>query len=319
MKALIIGGSGSLSGFLAQKAMKQYEVWAVTRGQRRLPEGICGIVADRNEERAFRDAVFRQQTQWDVVFDCICMNEYHARQDLEVISRVTKRLVVISTDSVYDPRYKEVLQTEDGIFVEETGAPETCTYAGNKRKMERVFEDYFAACGKRERESRKERGCDHMQVTLFRPGHIYGPGFLTGCFPEQSRQEGLPEQILRGEALRLVAEGIYLTQPIFVGDLADAMLDCVDKPASFQEIFCIGGPDIMENRRYYEIMGELLGTRVVIEEIPLHGYFDSHPEFQGHLCHRAYNLAKLKKAGVKVPAVSFKEGMRAHLESLGYL
>ena len=54
----------------------------------------------------------------------------------------------------------------------------------------------------------------------------------------QRRQEGLQEQILRGEALRLVAEGIYLTQPIFVGDLADAMLDCVDKPASFQEIFC---------------------------------------------------------------------------------
>ena len=39
MKALIIGGSGSLSGFLAQKVMKQYEVWAVTRGQRR-QEGL---------------------------------------------------------------------------------------------------------------------------------------------------------------------------------------------------------------------------------------------------------------------------------------
>ena len=97
----------------------------------------------------------------------------------------------------------------------------------------------------------------------------------------QRRQEGLQEQILRGEALRLVAEGIYLTQPIFVGDLADAMLDCVDKPASFQEIFCICGPDIMENRQYHEIMGELLRTRVVIEEIPLHVYFYSHPEFQG--------------------------------------
>ena len=37
----------------------------------------------------------------------------------------------------------------------------------------------------------------------------------------------------------------------------------------------------MENRQYHEIMGELLRTRVVIEEIPLHVYFDSHPEFQG--------------------------------------
>ncbi len=57
MKALIIGGSGGLSGSLAKKAMKQYEVWALTRGRRRLPEGVHGIVADRNEETAFRDAV----------------------------------------------------------------------------------------------------------------------------------------------------------------------------------------------------------------------------------------------------------------------
>ena len=185
--------------------------------------------------------------------------------------------------------------------------------------MERVFEDYFAECRRRECESDGECAERHMQVTLFRPGHIYGPGFLTGCYPEQSRQESLPGQILRGEPLRLVAEGIYLTQPVFVEDLSDTMLDCVDKAAGFQEIFCIGGPEIMENRRYYEIMGELLGTKVVIEEIPLHGYFDGHPEFHGHLCHRAYDLSKLRNAGIRVPETSFKEGMRIHLKSLGYL
>lgn len=133
MKALIIGGSGGLSGSLAKKAMKQYEVWALTRGRRRLPEGVHGIVADRNEETAFRDAVLGQQTEWDVVFDCICMNEEHARQDLDVIARITKRLIVISTDSVYDPRYKEVPQTERGIFVEETGEPGSCTYSKRQK------------------------------------------------------------------------------------------------------------------------------------------------------------------------------------------
>ncbi len=52
------------------------------------------------------------------------MNERHASQDLQVIAEVTRRLVVISTDSVYDSRYKQAPQTEDGVFVEETGAPE---------------------------------------------------------------------------------------------------------------------------------------------------------------------------------------------------
>ncbi len=175
--------------------------------------------------------------------------------------------------------------------------------------MEQAFETYFE---KQRRVSGRE-GADSLQVTIFRPGHIYGPGFLAGCYPEQSRQAGLPDQILRGEPLKLVAEGIYLTQPIFVDDLADAMLDCVDQRAAFQEIFCIGGPKAMENRRYYEIMGEILGVPVTIEEIPLHGYFDSHPEYQGHLCHRVYDLSKLRNAGVKLPATSFREGMGIQL------
>lgn len=36
-KALIIGGSGGLSGRLATLAQENYEVWALTRGKRILP------------------------------------------------------------------------------------------------------------------------------------------------------------------------------------------------------------------------------------------------------------------------------------------
>lgn len=110
-KALIIGGSGGLSGRLAVMASQQYEVWAVTRGKRPLPQGIHHIAADRDNPTAFASAILGADMTWDVVFDCICMNEFHAKQDLDVLSKVTNRLVVISTDSVYDPAHKRTPQT----------------------------------------------------------------------------------------------------------------------------------------------------------------------------------------------------------------
>lgn len=301
-KALIIGGSGGLSGRLAVLAGKQYDVWTLTRGKRPLPAGVTPITADREDSAGFANAVLGQNLRWDIIFDCICMNELHAEQDLQVLSKVTDRLIVISTDSVYDPTKKRTPQNEQGIFIEEQGAPSACSYAGNKRKMEHVFLNYF------------KESTGPLRITLFRPGHIYGPGFLLGCFPEHSRQENLLQLIRNNEPLRLVGGGIYLTQPIFVDDLANAMLNCVDKEKTYNEIFCIGGPEAVENKRYYEIIGELLGTTVTVTEVLLTGYVEAHPGFAGHLCHRIYDLSKLKEAGVALPSTSLYDGMKKALK-----
>lgn len=307
MKALIIGGSGGLSGTLAAMAKEHYEVWALTRGLRPLKDGIVPLCADRNDKEGFKNAILSAKTRWDVVFDCICMNEDHARQDLDVLSQVTGRLVVISTDSVYDPDRKAAPQSEEGYFVESEGEEKEFSYAFHKRKMEQVFLEHFA------------KGDKAFSVTIFRPGHIYGPGFLIGCYPEHSRQEGLAKLIRSGQPLSLVAGGIYLTQPTFVRDLARVMLECMDKERTFNEIFCIGGPKAVENRVYYEIIGELLGKSVTIKEVPLTDYVKNHPEYSGHLCHRIYDLSKLKAAGVRLPDTELEVGLVEHLKGLGAL
>lgn len=182
--------------------------------------------------------------KWDVIFDCICMDDKHALQDIEVLTKVTNRLVVISTDSVYDPKRKQIPQNEEGYF------------------------------------------------------------------PEHSRQKDLQEHILKGKTLSLVAGGIYLIQPIYVDDLAQVMLDCVKNTKTFNQIFCIGGPDVIENKTYYEILGELLGVPVKIKEIPLEGYVDIYPEFAGHLCHRMCDLSKLQQTGVSLPTTGIREGLK---------
>lgn len=297
MKILILGGSGGLSGTLAGMALEQgNEVWAVTRGIRPLAEGIHRITADRNDPDAFRQALSACRTQWDAVFDCICMTPEHAAQDLEVLPGLTHRLIVVSTDSVYDPRKKRVPQTEEG-----EGYVTDDSYAGKKRKMEEVF--------------LQTEGL-HLHWTIFRPGHIYGPGFELGCFPEHSRQPELLKHIRADRPVALVGGGQYLIHPVFVRDLAKSMLDCVEKEKAFDEIFCIGGPEAVKNRVYYEWIGTLTGHPVQIKEIPEEHYVEKHPEYSGHLCERSYSLEKLKQAGVCLPATALEEGLKQQIEWL---
>ena len=294
MKLLLIGGSGGLSGCLARMAVeKGHEVWAVTRGKRSLPEGVHSLIADRGDEASFARSVEEQGIRWDAAIDCICMNAAHAAQDLEVLPRVTHRLAVVSTDSVYDPLHKEVPQAEETLYYERGN-----DYAGNKRRMEEAF-----------------LGCraPGLDWTIFRPGHIYGPGFELGCFPEHSRQPDLLRHIRADQPVRLVGGGTYLTQPVFVEDLAASLLDCLDKPDTFGEIFCIGGPKAVPNREYYSLIGHITGHPVTFVEIPEEGYREAHPEFSGHLCQRCYRLGKLAGAGVRLPDTSLEEGLKRHI------
>lgn len=299
MKALIIGGSGSLSGELASQLLKNNStVWTLTRGKRPTLEGVHSLICDRDDIMSFKNTIINSHENWDVVFDCICMNREHALADLDVLSSVTNRLVVVSTDSVYDPARKTVPQSEEGFFINEDVPTSECSYGGNKRRMETIFIDYMSSCN------------TPIKITIFRPGHIYGKGLKLGCYPECSRSDSLLSQMLNNEPLPLVGLGTYIIQPIYVKDLARVMIDCVNNDHCYNEIFCIGGPQRIENREYYEILARLLNVKVSFKEVSLQGYALSHPEYSGHLCHRCYDLSKLEKTGIKLPSTTLEIGLK---------
>lgn len=296
MKILIMGGSGKLSGCVARTALARgHEVWTVTRSGNGLPDGVHPILADRNQETDFAGRIAAANTRWDAVLDCICMNAAHAQQVLTVLAQYTPRAVVISTDSVYDPQHKTIPQSEESEYYVTDDS-----YAGNKRKMELEF----------------LHGKGGLNWTLLRTGHIYGPGFEIGCFPEHFRSPELLAHIRADKPLRLAGGGHLLTQPTYVQDLADCMLDCLPNEKTYNEIFCIGEPKAIENRYYYEVIGNIVGHPVTIEELPLEDYIQAHPEHAGSLCERSYTLEKLKKAGVKLPSTSIEDGLRRHIDWL---
>ena len=291
MKLLILGGSGQLSGRVAELALQQgHEVWTLTRGMRPLPEGVHALTADREDDEAVRRAIEGADTRWDACIDCTGRTPESARQCVEIISRYTGRFVVVSTDSVYHPAYKTVPQDESNEHYLTDGG-----YGATKRLMEEVFI------------------ASELNYTIFRPGHIFGAGFQLGCYPEHSRQSDLLAHMRAGKPLRLVGGGEFLIHPIFVDDLALALLDSIDKPGAYRQVFCIGGAEAVTNAEYFRTLGRILGADVTIETIPLAGYLTAHPQYSGHLCHRCYDMAKLREAGIRVPCTSLEDGLRQQI------
>jgi nucleoside-diphosphate-sugar epimerase len=295
-RLLVLGGSGFVSGTLARTAVAAgWKVWVVTRGQRPLPAGVTGLIADRHDGTALQRVVESANTHWDLVVDCIGYEPADARQDSALVRRYGDHLIFISTDFVFDPGRRKFPQSEDSEHYATDG------YGGNKRLCELELLD---------------AGPDGLAWTIIRPCHIYGPGSQLGCLPLHGRDPNLIATLKNGAPLRLVGGGHFLQQPIFAGDLARLILSAPGNPRTHGRIYCAAGPDIIESREYYRIVAEVLGVSLNLEELPVDKHLEAHPNDAPFLCHRIYDLSSLRADGVTVPGTSVRDGLREHVKSL---
>ena len=58
MKALIIGGTGTISSAVVRRLVeKNWEVFVLNRGSRPLPDGVTSIIADMNDENLVAEKI----------------------------------------------------------------------------------------------------------------------------------------------------------------------------------------------------------------------------------------------------------------------
>ncbi len=293
LRILIIGGSGFVSGTLARMAVDRgHQVTVVTRGQRPVPCGVKVVTVNRNDRVEFTRQI-SSLPEWDLVVDCIGYTAEDARQDVEVFTGRTGRLVFISTDFVYDPDSRTIPRTEHGTPYAADG------YGGLKRQAEIVLEQIPPSL---------------VPWMILRPSHIYGPGSLLGCLPLHGRDPLLIDHILASRPLRLVEGGRFLQHPVFAPDLAETILSAVGNTGAVGRIFNIAGPDVVRSDDYFRLLGKLLDREVTIEAVPVGDFLEEHPEKAPFCCDRVYDLTELKISGLKVPATSLESGLRQQLD-----
>jgi len=294
LKILIIGGSGHISGKAAQQAIAAgHQVWTVNRGLRSHPQGAIGLIADRHDTENFKKVISGAQTHWDFVIDSICFDIEDAKIDIELFKDRADHFAFISTDFVFDPKYRTFPQRQDDShYVSEN-------YGAKKRLCELEFFN------------------SSMHCTIFRPCHVYGPGSRLGCLPQHVRDADLIKKIKAGRPLQLVGGGHFLQQPIFAADLAALILSSADNPKAFGQIYLCAGPDILESRKYYQIIGDILGVEVKIEEVSVTQYLSECPAGnEAFICHRIYDLKKIHDDGLKAPSTPIEKGLKAQVLDL---
>lgn len=295
MRLLLIGGSGFVSGNVLRVAAEHgHTVTAVTRGQRPLPSGLVHrhVVLDRDQE----DPADRIDTaEFDAVIDCVCMRASHARQ-ATALARGGKRLIMVSSDYVYDPRYRRLFLTEaDAVFTtrEDMG--------GFKRQAEEVI---IAA---------HEAGS--VRATILRPPHVYGPGSNPGTIPRHGRSVSLLDDIDAGKTLHLLQGGLGLIQPIYGDDLARILVSMLDQAESIGQAYNAAGPDLMTHLDYYQTIAACLGRPLSVSAYwPEGGEAPDVNHYVGG--HRCYDTGRLGRLLPNFPYTPFVEGIAAWIRSI---
>ena len=298
-KILVIGGSGHVSGAVVRAALAaNYQVTTLTRGEKPPVGKVRTLHADRHDGAAVAKAMQSVAGErFAAVIDCIGFNAEDMRQDLEVFAQQTDHLIFISTDWVYEPtlrRFPQPVENSPYITSDRDGFE---AYGWGKLMAEHYLREHAPA---------------HLKYTIFRPCHIYGMPSELGCFPGHCRDKELIAKLLNGETLQLVDNGRLLQQPIDCDDLAKTMISCIGNEKAYGKVFNMAGPDIVESRKYYEIIAEALGVELKTENIDYDQVIKEKPGQRPFLFHRIYTLDDLANAGVYVPATSLAEGLKKH-------
>ena len=100
---------------------------------------------------------------------------------------------------------------------------------------------------------------DELDVTVFRPSIVFGSNdsFLNFFALLMKLSPVLP-----------LACGQTRFQPVYVGDIAEAMIKTFDLPDTFGKIYELGGPRTYTLRQLVEYAGELTGHRRLIIALP---------------------------------------------------
>ena len=298
-QVLVIGGSGHVSGAVVRAALTEgYKVYTLTRGTRPAVGNVVELHADRHDTEAVQKvAESISGERFDAVIDCICYNADDMKQDLELFAPLTDDLLFVSTDWVYEPtlrRFPQPVENSPYITSDRDGFE---AYGWGKLMAENYLREHAPA---------------HLKYTIFRPCHIYGMPSELGCFPGHCRDKELIAKLLKGETLQLVDNGRLLQQPIDCDDLAKTMISCIGNAKAYGKVFNRAGPDIVESRKYYEIIAETLGVELKTENLDYDAVVKEKPGQRPFLFHRIYTLDDLKNAGVYVPATSLAEGLKKH-------
>jgi nucleoside-diphosphate-sugar epimerase len=101
-----------------------------------------------------------------------------------------------------------------------------------------------------------------LEYTIIRPTMIYGT-------PNDRNMWRLVKYLKRLRVLPILGNGNYLQQPVYVSDLANAIVSAYEKRMSIKKAYNISGAQPITYNEVVDITGKALGKKVIKIHIPM--------------------------------------------------
>ncbi len=299
MKALLIGGTGTISSAVARRAVAEgWEVIALNRGHRddRLCPGVTSITCDVGGDETTLSSLVKDM-EFDVVVDFIAFVPGHLERDVRVFAGKTRQFMFISSASAYQKPLNHHVITEATPL-----ANPLWEYSRNKIACENyLLEEY------------RKRG---FPCTIVRPSHTYDERSLPVAVHGKKGSWQVVDRILRGKPVLVHGDGTSLWTMTWSDDFAQAFFGLMGNPFAIGETVHITSDETLTWNQIYDRLGDALGKAVKKYHVTTDFLSHCDPEFLGTLAGDKSNSVVFDNAKIKrlVPGyratVRFDEGVR---------
>lgn len=297
MKALFIGGTGTISSDVVALAVQRgWEVTLLNRGSK-VPAGIRSIIADINDEEAVAKAIADES--YDVVSQFIEYTAEDARRDIRLFRGKTKQYIFISSASAYQKPLTDYRITESTPL-----ANPYWRYSQNKIEAEEMLMHAYRLEG--------------FPVTIVRPSHTYNGTKPPVCIHGNKGNWQILKRILEGKTVIIPGDGTSLWTLTHSKDFAKGYVGLMGNPHAIGNAFHITTDESMTWNQIYQIIADALerplnALHVASDFLVRH---QENYDFRGELLGDKANTVVFDNAKIKrlvpdfVCCISMADGLR---------
>lgn len=302
MKALLIGGTGTISTAITELAPKcGFDLYLLNRGNRKecVPDGVKVIEADIHNEADVSEKL--NDLTFDVVADFIAFDVNALERDVRLFALKTRQFIFISSASAYQKPLSSPIITESTPLINPYWE-----YSRNKIACEEYLMKEY-----------REHG---FPITIVRPSHTYGDFSVPVAIHGKNGSYSVIDRIKKGKKIIVHGDGTSLWTLTHNTDFAKAFVGLMGNIHALGETVHITSDESLTWNQIYKIIGSALGVVPNLVHIPTETLAKASDEFLGSLLGDKAHSVIFDNTKVKrlVPGftatVRFDQGVRQTLD-----
>ncbi|WP_274362897.1 SDR family oxidoreductase [Paenibacillus thermotolerans] len=250
MKALFIGGTGTISSAITKQLSEQgCELYLLNRGTQNvgLPANVKVIQADINDEAHVAELI--RELSFDVVADFIAFHPAQLERDFRLFHGRTKQFIFISSASAYQKPLSDYRITESTPL-----ANPYWEYSRNKIACEEYLIKQY-----------REHG---FPTTIVRPSHTYDERSIPLGVHGKNGSWQVAKRMLEGKPVIIHGDGTSLWTMTHNSDFAKGFIGLMGNIHAIGESVHITSDESLTWNQIYQAIADALGVKLNAVHVP---------------------------------------------------